>query len=424
MDNRLTHVRQRFIDYFRKNGHKYLRPSKVHNDDPTLMFVNAGMNQLKQIFLGKEEIPQNTRVMNSQICVRAGGKHNDLDDVGFDSYHLTSFEMLGNWSLNDYFKEEAIYLCWNCLMSFGLDSKRIYVTYFEGTDEIPEDTETKNLWKKYVPEERIVPGSFNDNFWMMGDYGPCGVSTEVHYDLVGNRTVPELVNQDNPDVIEIWNNVFVEYNKDESGYHQLDQHFVDTGMGLERLGLVLQNKKTIYQTDGFRFLIGYAQALSSGAFFTDTYNKLDDNYLTDVAYRIFADHIRTTVVALFDGVEFGHTDRGHVLKTIFRRLLTYYWLYLNSFVIQPVMGHSLVKCLIEDILNYHQKKNYNIDTIQELLIEEEGHYIDRLRNIPSKFKKYMKKCNNDRSEVIKKLYNTEGIPMEILEHADKIVISK
>ena len=413
-------LRQHFIDYFRRNNHKFLQPSKVFNDDPTLLFVNAGMNQLKDVFLGKKAQDERfTRLTNSQICIRAGGKHNDLDDVGFDSYHLTSFEMLGNWSIDNYKKEEAIELAFNYLTKeLGLEKDRLYVTYFEGTEEIPADDKTRQIWTKYVEEDHIITGNFKDNFWMMGDYGPCGVSTEIHYDLIGGRNASLLVNEDDPNVIEIWNNVFMEYNKDQSGYQKLDKFYVDTGMGLERLAMVLQNKKTIYQTDGFRFLVGYAQALSSAEFFTDSYG---DGNMCNIAYRIFADHIRTTVVALFDGVEFGSNGRDFVLRKIFRRLLTYFYLYLNNSVVQPITNHPIFVGLIDDILNYHLKMKHNTEIIHNQLMDEEKLFIGKIKYVDRKVNKFQKaaKYQNkeySKEEVFNKIKESDGIPLEILNN--------
>lgn len=416
-------IRQDFIDYFRNNEHKFAPPSKVFNDDPTLLFVNAGMNQFKKIFLGQENDHKYSKLTNSQICIRAGGKHNDLDDVGYDSYHLTSFEMLGSWSLNDYQKEKAIELSFIFLTEkCKLQKNRLYVTYFGGNDDIPPDNDSKEIWNKYLPNERIIPGSFSDNFWMMADEGPCGVSTEIHYDLIGDRLVPELVNKDNNTVIEIWNNVFIQYKKDRNGYSKLDKFYVDTGMGLERLSMVIQNKSTIYETDAFRYLFGYAQAISNGPSF---YDKYDGNKV-DIAYRIFADHFRTVVVALFDGVKFEITGRGCVLRKIFRRLLTYFYLYLNNFTIEQKMTHLCVQALISDVLIFHLKKNHNAANMQSILIEEENLYIGHIRYVTRLFDNKVKKSLKQSNEVSidkinKELKESTGIPTEIIEHKEKLI---
>ncbi len=410
-------LRQDFITYFRNNGHKFLPPSKVYNDDPSLLFVNAGMNQLKDIFVGKEMAKDGyTKLSNSQICIRAGGKHNDLDDVGKDSYHLTSFEMLGNWSLNDYGKEEAIRLAFNFLIDIcKLDVSRIYVTYFEGTASLSEDTETKEIWKKYISEDRIIPGNFDDNFWTMsnGD-GPCGNSTEIHYDLIGNRFVPEKVNKDDPTVIEIWNIVFTGYERIDNKYNKMDKLYIDTGMGLERLSMVMQNKPTIYQTDCFRFLMGYAQVLTGAITFTDSYN---DNNDVDIAYRLFADHIRTTVIALFQGVEFDCNKRGFVLRKIFRRLLTYGYIHLKDKV-EEIFDHPSTKCLISDILDYYLFKKHDANIIWKQLIKEEQLYLGKIKTCDRKYNRYFKKYK-DHDVVTNKLKYECGIGHKIIDFIRK-----
>ena len=428
-----TELRQSFLNYFRKNNHKFMRPSKVYIDDPTLFFVNAGMNQLKNIFLG-EELPKdnNDRLMNYQLCIRAGGKHNDLDDVGFDSYHLTSFEMLGNWSLDNYWKEESIDLAFKYLLEeCKLDPKRMYVTYYEGNndenilnkDVLDKDVETINIWKKYLPEDRIIPGIHEDNFWMMGTSGPCGKSTEIHYDISNNeeRFVPELVNKDDPTVVEIWNLVFIEFMKDDTGFHKLNKRFVDTGMGLERLSMILQKKSTIYQTDAFRYIIGCAQMITNSDYFCDTYNVHNKDYKTDTAYRIFADHMRTTVMCLYHGVEFDSTKRGFILRKIFRRLLTYSYVNLLKCNIKPIMNHLAIKGLISGILNYFLQRKHDADIIWKKLIEEEIEYYDKIRTTKSKYKKQFKKIK-DHDKTIEKLKESCGIDPEISILAEKIVI--
>lgn len=412
-------LRQDFITYFRNNGHKFLPPSKIYNDDPTLLFVNAGMNQLKDIFIGKDA-PKNdyTKLTNSQICIRAGGKHNDLDDVGKDSYHLTSFEMLGNWSLDEYDKEESIRLAFTFLVDIcKLNVNQMYVTYFEGNDDIPEDTETKEIWKKYICEDRIIPGNFDDNFWTMSNNdGPCGNSTEIHYDLIGDNFVPEKVNMDDPTVIEIWNIVFTGYERIDNKYYKLDKLYIDTGMGLERLAMIMQNKPTIYQTDGFRFLMGYVQVLTNVDFFTDSYN--DNN--VDMAYRLFADHIRTTVVALYQGVEFDSNKRGFVLRKIFRRLLTHGYIHLKG-NIEPIFNHPSVRCLISDILNYYLFKKHDADIIWEQLVKEEQKYLGKIQTCDRKYNKYCK-IYKDHDIVKSKIKQECGIGTDIIEFVRKITL--
>lgn len=395
-------IREDFIRFFRQNQHKLLPPSKVFNNDPTLLFVNAGMNQLKEellknVLLSEEKDEKFRRLCNSQICIRAGGKHNDLDDVGLDSYHLTSFEMLGNWSINSYQKEEAIRLAFTYLTEhLGLDKSRLYVTYFQGDEKenLEADNESRDIWLKYVHESHIVKGNFKDNFWMMTDTGPCGPCTEIHYDLIepalgeDARLVPKLVNADDPTLIEIWNIVFIQYERkfDSStkmySYNKLDRFFVDTGMGLERLCMVLQKQPSIYKTNVFNFLMGYAQAMSNCSHtYSDCYDPSNVNYNIDCAYRIFCDHFRTIVVALFDGVYFDCTGRGSVLRKIFRRLMTYYYMYLNDCLIEQTMNRPIVLGIITDVLNYHLKRVHDNVMIRDKLIAEEKLFCGSLQNI-------------------------------------------
>jgi alanyl-tRNA synthetase len=339
--------------------------------------------------------------------------------------------MLGNWSINRFWKEETIDMAFHYLVDCcGLNKDQIYATYFEGFSDdnitLPPDDETRIIWEKYLPANRIIPGSFDDNFWMMGDYGPCGNSTEIHYDLLGllgRDNVAHLVNKDDPTVIEIWNNVFMEYNKDDTGYHKLDKHYVDTGMGLERLSMVLQNKQTIYQTDVFRSLFGYAQALSGGEFYTDSYDPDAPNFFNDVAYRIFVDHIRTTVVALYDGVEFGPNGREYVLRKIFRRLLTFTYLYLMDKTVSHIMDNQLVGSMVEYILAYFKKK-ISVDTFTEIvvkLITEEKGFIGKIRYIDRKINGYKKRYPDDKEEdIFNKIKESEGIPIELLQNKDSL----
>ncbi len=422
--NSTSDVQEGFIEFFRANGHKYLRPSKVFiPEDKTLFFVNAGMNQLKDIFLGKKEpTPGFTRLVNSQICVRIGGKKCDIEEVG-DHTHLTSFSMLGSWSLSDYGKDVAIDLAYRFITErCKLDPNRIYVTYFEGNQDIPADNETRDIWKNYLPENKIRPGSFKDNFWTMGDTGPCGACTEVYYDLDGGRLNTTGDITDDPSIVEIWNNVFTEYNKDSTGYHKLDKLYIDTGMGLERLVMILQKKFTIYHTDAFRYLIGYCQALTNAEYYDGIHDYTLDHSMesmTNRSYHIFADHIRTTVMCMFDGVDFGMYEREFVLRKVFRRLLTYTYLYLNNFRVEPLFTNPIIKPLISSILNFHGKRKHNADSIWTKLVEEEKLFIGKIIHVQLFIENGLKKDNRD--AVFKNLHESKGIPMEILENADKIV---
>ncbi len=408
-------IRQDFIDFFRENGHKFLPPSKVFiPEDKTLFYVNSGMCQLKDFFLGIKQPEEGyNQLVNSQPSVRISGKKTDIEEVG-DATHLTLFEMLGNWSIKAYGKDKAIELSYKFLTErCKLNPNQMYVTYFGGNDEINADLESKELWKKYLPENRILSFGSKENFWSAGDFGPCGACTEIHYDLIGNRFVPELVNSDDQSVVEIWNNVFMEYDKSKDGYSKLKSLSVDTGLGAERLAMIMQGKRTVHQTDAFRYLIGYCQALTNAEYYKES------SSLVDKSYRIFADHIRTTVVALFDGVEFGSYEREFVLRKVFRRLLSYLYLYLNNGLIEQVFTKPIVKCMISDILCYFGKRRHNADEIWKKLIDEEKLFIGKLTHVKLFVNNALKK-NNNKAEVFKDLHESKGLPMEILENVDVI----
>jgi alanyl-tRNA synthetase len=289
----------------------------------------------------------------------------------------------------------------------------MYVTYFEGSDDLPPDLETRDLWKKHLPEDHILGGSLKDNFWKMGDVGICGACTEVHYDLIGNRFCPELVNNDSS-VVEIWNNVFMEYNRDDNGYHKLDGIKLDCGVGLERLTMIMQNKTNIYQTDAFRYLIGYCQILTNAEFYTDDSTKMSDR-----AYRIFADHIRTVALALFDGVTFGFNDREYVIRKVFRRMLTYMYLYLLNGKVSPMFDKPVVKLIISDVLNYFGKRKHDAEAIWKQMVDEEKLFIGKITHakllVDNAFKK-----SEDKEAIFKDLHESKGMPIEILENVDKL----
>ena len=343
-----SEIRQQFIDFFvQKCGHTFVPSSSVVPlDDPTLLFTNAGMNQFKDVFLGTGTRPYK-RAANTQKCIRAGGKHNDLDDVGKDTYHHTFFEMLGNWSFGDYFKKEAIAWAWELLTSdewWKLDKTRLHVTVFEGDAEakIPRDDEAAGFWRAVgVPDSHIHLGNKKDNFWEMGETGPCGPSTEIHYDNTPNKTGGPLVNKGTPDVIEIWNNVFIQFNRNpDKSLTPLPAQHVDTGMGFERVTKVLQGKDSNYDTDVFTPIID-AFAKMTGKKYG---GKLDDKI--DIGFRVVADHLRMATFAITDGARPGNKKRDAVVRSVIRRAVRYGYQYFD--LREPFL-FKLVPVLVEQM---------------------------------------------------------------------------
>src|SRR5688500_311402 len=324
-------IRKQFLDFFRSKGHQIVPSAPiVVKNDPTLLFTNAGMNQFKDYFLGNRQAP-NPRVADTQKCLRVSGKHNDLEDVGKDTYHHTMFEMLGNWSFGDYFKKEAIEWARELLTSvYKIDKEKLYVTVFEGSeaDGVPFDQEAYDTWKQFIPEERILRGNKKDNFWEMGEIGPCGPCSEIHADIRPESerkkvSGKDLVNNDHPQVIEIWNNVFMEFERKADGsLVKLPKQHVDTGMGFERLCMVLQGKTSNYDTDVFQPLI-QAIAKRSGKQYGGSDQK------SDIAMRVIADHIRAIAFAIADGQLPSNTGAGYVIRRILRRAVRYGYSFLD-----------------------------------------------------------------------------------------------
>ncbi|KAL7453802.1 hypothetical protein ACHAWC_005445 [Mediolabrus comicus] len=417
-----TKIRQTFIDYFTsRHAHKFIpsSPSAPLND-PTLLFTNAGMNQFKPIFLGRAppgtELATLERAVNSQKCIRAGGKHNDLEDVGRDTYHHTFFEMLGSWSFGDYFKEEAIDYAWELLTDvYGIDKDRLYATYFGGDETLglEADLEARDFWLKYLPEERVLGCDAKDNFWEMGDTGPCGPCSEIHYDRIGNRDASSLVNEDDPDVIEIWNLVFIQFNRDEAGLSLLPAKHVDTGMGLERLCSLLQNKSSNYDIDAFTPIFDAIESLSNVGPYEGKLGE-DDATLKDTAYRAVADHARTLTFALADGAVPSNMGRGYVLRRILRRATRYGQQILKC---KPGFFAKLVPVVVDTFGDAYPELVKNQADIIEIITEEEEAFSTMLdRGI----KYFDEEINVDEAKMVPGdkaffLYDTLGFPIDLTE---------
>jgi alanyl-tRNA synthetase len=375
-----SQIRAEFIDFFAgKYGHANVPSSPVVPlDDPTLLFANAGMNQFKPYFLGTEK-PRHARVVNTQKCIRAGGKHNDLDDVGRDTYHHTFFEMLGNWSFGDYFKDEAIAWAWELLTGvWGLDPSRLHVTVFEGdaANGIPRDDEAADIWKRVgVPTAHIHLGNKKDNFWEMGETGPCGPCTEIHIDRTQDKTGGQLVNAGSEHCIEIWNNVFIQFNRNpDQSLSPLPAKHVDTGMGFERICGVLQGAASNYDTDVFGPLFAAIQAATKAAPYSGKLTEYKTNN-HDIAYRVVADHIRTLTFALTDGAVIGNEGRDYVIKRILRRAERYGRQYLGAN--EPFL-HRLVPAVVEQMGAAFPELTRNPEKIREQIYNEEESFLRTL----------------------------------------------
>ncbi len=371
-----SEVRQQFLDFFvKKCGHAFVASSPVvPHDDPTLLFANAGMNQFKPYFLGTET-PKSRRVANTQKCIRAGGKHNDLDDVGKDTYHHTFFEMLGNWSFGDYFKKDAIAWAWELLTEvWKLDKSRLHVTVFEGDDDakIPQDTEAADIWKAVgVLPGHIHLGNKKDNFWEMGATGPCGPCTEIHFDRTPDKSGAKLVNGGSDQCIEIWNNVFIQFNRNEDqSLTPLPAQHVDTGMGFERIVAVLNGVPSNYDTDVFAPLFAAIQGVTKARPYG---GKLDD--AIDTAYRVIGDHMRTLTFAITDGANPGNKGRNAVLRSILRRASRYGWQVLG--LKEPFL-YKLVDTVAGQLGTAFPELTKNPERVREVIYEEERGFLRTL----------------------------------------------
>ncbi|HEY1114132.1 MAG TPA: alanine--tRNA ligase [Chitinophagaceae bacterium] len=409
-----TAIRQQFLDFFTSKGHQIVPSAPiVVKNDPTLMFTNAGMNQFKDYFLGNRSAPH-PRIADTQKCLRVSGKHNDLEEVGVDTYHHTMFEMLGNWSFGDYFKKEAIEWSWELLTEvLKIPKDRLYVTVFEGDEKegLPTDTEAAAEWKKWIAEDRILLGNKKDNFWEMGDTGPCGPCTEIHVDSrpdderskVDGKT---LVNADHPQVIEIWNNVFIQFNRLKDGsLQQLPARHVDTGMGFERLVRVLQGKHSNYDTDVFSGTIQKMEEITGVPYKGTETGKMD------IAFRVNADHIRAIAFTIADGQLPSNTGAGYVIRRILRRAVRYYYSYLDY---QQPLLHQLVPVLGSQFEHVFPELFQQQSFVARVIREEEEAFLRTLE----KGLKRIEDIITHSKEVIGgreafELYDTYGFPFDL-----------
>ena len=406
-------VRQEFLNFFASKTHKVVPSAPmVIKNDPTLMFTNAGMNPFKEFFLGNTK-PTSKRITDTQKCLRVSGKHNDLEEVGIDTYHHTFFEMLGNWSFGDYFKKEAIEWAWELLTEvYKIDPNKIYVTIFEGSPKegIERDMEAYNFWKAILPEERILSGNKNDNFWEMGEQGPCGPCSEIHVDIRSDEEKAKiqgsnLVNQDHPQVIEVWNLVFIEFNRKADGsLEELPQKHVDTGMGFERLCMVLQNTTSNYDTDVFTPLIREIETLTNSKY------GVSEN--TDRAIRVIADHLRTVYFAIADGQLPSNSGAGYVIRRILRRAIRYGFTFLDQ---KKPFIYRLVKTLSEQMGTVFPELIKENQLAFNVIREEENSFLKTLDQGLYLLETILTNSKSRKIEGSKafELYDTFGFPFDL-----------
>ena len=408
-------VREKFFHYFKDKGHNIIPSASVINQsDKNLMFTNAGMNQFRNIFLGNQE-SKFFRVANSQKCLRVSGKHNDLEEVGVDTYHHTFFEMLGNWSFGDYFKKEIIEWSYDLIVNiYGINKEDVYVSVFEGSkeDNLEFDQVAFDEWKKFFSEDRIISGNKKDNFWEMGDIGPCGPCSEIHIDLRSESDKKKvkganLVNKDHPQVVEIWNLVFIQYNRKKDGsLIKLDKNYVDTGMGLERLCMALQKKESTYDTDLFTDIIKKIEDISNKKYLSG-----DEN--VDIAIRVISDHIRAIIFTISDGQVPSNSGPGYVIRRILRRAVKYG--YTNLDIKTPFI-YELVDIVISKYLTIYPDLKNQSEYISSLIYEEEKGFLKTLNQGLSLISQIIESNPNDKiisGEDSFKLYDTYGFPVDL-----------
>jgi len=409
-------IRQTFLDFFENKQHKIVSSAPmVVKNDPTLMFTNAGMNQFKDIFLGNSPVVY-PRIANTQKCLRVSGKHNDLEEVGHDTYHHTMFEMLGNWSFGDYFKKEAIEWGWELLTDvYGLEKDRLYVTVFGGdqSENLEPDNEAREVWKAIVPDKRILFGSKKDNFWEMGDSGPCGPCSEIHVDLRSDeeriqKPGSDMVNTGHPEVIEIWNLVFIQYNrKNDGSLEPLPAKHVDTGMGFERLTMALQHKKSNYDTDVFQPVIAEIGTITG--------KKYGDNQKQDIAMRVIADHLRAIAFAIADGQLPSNNKAGYVIRRILRRAVRYGFTFLDC---KEPFINKLVKVLVQEMGAFFPELKAQQELITKVIAEEENAFLRTLSQGIKRFELYIE-AHPGLTEIdgafAFELFDTYGFPVDLTQ---------